>query len=253
MASIPVTTIRADRPPAATPSQRAAAAVLLVGAAALVIQGGISLVAAYLEARFQPVVDVVARGGQAEPVQLAAAMDGLARALDWRASRSRHLGLAILHEAAARAAAGGDEARGSIEQAVTHYRAGLALAPVEPLVWARLARALMVLDDRAAALAALRQSTLQAAHDPRIQWWRARLWLALWPAAGWDPDDAAQLGRQLQILFDEDPGRLAAMASAYGRLYAVRGLLETAGQAPERLDLAFPRPLSRSPAPSAFR
>jgi hypothetical protein len=89
-------------------------------------------------------------------------------------------------------------------------RRGLAIAPIDPHSWARLAYIALLRDrDTRAAAAALRTSVQVGAYEPLLTGWRVRLILRLWDAVG--ADDRHVFAAQIRQLAQDEPGTLAQL------------------------------------------
>ena len=217
--------------------------LMLAVAAPLLHFGTGGLLAALLEAPHGNTVEAARRGLEIPPERLIEAIDGLDAALRRHPNRERHVQLALLHQALAKHFdEDSPKRRAALNTAVDHFRAGLALAPLDPLSWTRLGWQLSLDGRHDESLAALRFSTLIGAHDPTQLWWRVELWLRHFRRL--DEQDRSRLRRQLQLAFDQDPARLERLAGHYRLSYGVGHQLAEAGVERARLDEHFPIPMS---------
>lgn len=247
MATTRATTTKSNRPAAVRhrAGRLRLALIALLVATPLLILGMPRLSAALLVASQADTVSAVERGDTLPPSRLREAIERLDGALRWYPTRRTHLDLAALHQALAEQLGERHEAhRSTLDNAVAHLRAGLALGPLSPLAWTRLGWLLAQRGEAPEALEAVHMSTLIAAHAPRQQWWRLELWLRLLGEVG--EEQRPLLRRQLAAAFEAEPQRLVKLATHYRALYRIRGELEAAGLAATELNLHFPIPLSLS-------
>lgn len=123
----------------------------------------------------------------------------------WRdtAADQRDIGAAELllaHRSAD--AAGYEDARQALDR-------GLAMAPVDPYSWARLAHVAWLQERYPDSIAALRASIRTGGHEPTLAPWRVAMMLRLWPAAS--VEDRTLFLAQIRQLAREDPDSLAEL------------------------------------------
>jgi hypothetical protein len=155
------------------------------------------------------------------------------RSLRWLEDRRTWSDLGLAHLLAAGDPALGEEARRTrLEKAVAAIENGLALAPGDGYVWARLAIARYTLHGPTAAAAdALTQSLLITEFDRRLVFDRLDLALAVWDHLA--PDIRAMFLRQVAYGFDVSPKRLGELArSPERRVRLVAALADT----PDRME-----------------
>ncbi|MEM7024858.1 MAG: hypothetical protein AAF637_20100 [Pseudomonadota bacterium] len=98
------------------------------------------------------------------------------------------------------------------EAALQAVRRSLAMAPVDPHSWARLAHLAMTHErDALMAIKALRASIQAGAYEPTIDPWRVALMLRLWSVA--TVGERELFTSQIRQLSEEDPDALMALRS----------------------------------------
>lgn len=202
--------VRPAAPPHGGPRRIGPALVAVALGAGLAGLGLPQLVAALRTTDARAVLWEARSGPMPAPDRLAAAAADL-DAAQWWVTDGEALGdrgFLLLQQA--QAAPPGPRRSALLDQAMAATAAGLAAAPAQPSLWARLAWLHTVHGDRASALPALRMSLLTGPVAPALMASRLELGLSLMPVM--DPDTRALLRRQVRLLWVVSPDRVAALA-----------------------------------------
>ena len=199
-----------------TAAERATLLLALTLSVLLTAMAGPRLVAAVLDGPADRVMFYVRRGATVTDEALRGLIVARRSAAAWHetAQGDRDIAAAEL-ELIQR---GEGEAR--YDEAERAVRRSLALGPVDPYAWARLAHIAWLRDrDARTAVAALRASIQVGDYEPRLVAWRVRLILQLWNTAAAEdrPAFAAQI-RQLARDQPEALDRLSAADPEAGRI-----------------------------------
>jgi len=113
-----------------------------------------------------------------------------------------------------------------LKQSIASLEEGLAMAPLSPTAWLRLAYARSVMDGPSPAVAdALRMSILTGPHEPELAFLRLRLCLLAWDHLS--DDDRVLVRRQIRFAWQVSRRSLVTLAEESTRLREIRlGLLE---------------------------
>jgi len=209
------------------------AGLLAAGAGALLLLGAVPrLAAAVVSLPARPVLWDLREGMRVPPDRLADAETRLARgaALADSGTVQADRGYLLLNKALALPP--GDAGPVLLRQAAAATEAGLALSPVQPAAWARLAWLRSRMGDPAGAERALRLSFLSGPVVPAMTVSRIQFGLDLRPHLGAETQQL--LDRQLRLAWVLVPDSMVAMADRADVGPAVRAAL--AGLAPAEID-----------------
>jgi hypothetical protein len=180
---------------------------LLLGALLCVLAGP-RLVGAVVGAPADRVMFYLDRGQPVTDQALRGLVVARQAAVAWRESAQdyRDIGTAAL----LLAHRGGD--RSDYDDAEQALHQGLAMAPLDPHSWARLAHIAVARDrDAPAAIRALRASLQSGAYEPSLDAWRVALMLRLWEAG--TVEDRVAFVLPIRQWAREDPDGLAALSA----------------------------------------
>jgi len=167
------------------------------------------LVAAVLGLPADRVVFYLERGQRVTDGALAGLVSARRAAAAWRDTAQDHRDIAaaelmLAHRGATTA---------GYENAERALGRSLAMAPVDPHGWARLAHVAALQNrDARSVIAALRASIQTGGYEPTLAAWRVAMMLRLWEAGS--VDDRILFLTQIRQLAREDPGSLAALRTS---------------------------------------
>lgn len=201
------------RPAASPPAgpRRLGAALVAVALGAGLAGLGLPRLVASLGTTDARVVLWEARSGRMPTAErLAGAADELDAAKRWTTDGEALGDLGYLLVQQAQGTQPGPERTALLDRAAAATAAGLAVAPAQPSLWARLAWLHTVRGDRASAVPALRMSLLTGPVAPALMASRLDLGLSLLPLM--DTDTQALLRRQVRLLWVVSPDKVATLA-----------------------------------------
>lgn len=188
-----------------------------------------------------PVLEDIRAGKAVSAPALRRARAILRRALAWREQPRGYFDLALLHLATAQSA-GDDRRNRHLRAAERALLRGLALAPVKPAAWSRLALVRYRLARPSSdVVAALRLAIATGPDETALAPARAELILRLWPRAARRIDRAA-LRDQLRLAWRVDSRFTRVAARASGRPDVLRRALAGSRDAARRRDPGRPPP-----------
>lgn len=180
---------------------------LLLGVV-LIAMAGPRLVAALLDGPADRVLFYLQRGAAVTDEALTGLIAARRSAIAWHETAQGHRDIA---EAELHLIHRGRDASG-FAQAERAVRRSLAIGPIDPHSWARLAHIAWRRDqDARAASAALRTSVEVGAYEPSLTAWRVSLIVPLWDAVG--ADDRAISAAQIRQLAQDEPSTLAQLGA----------------------------------------
>lgn len=209
-APAPVVLAAAPAPAPAGPRRLGAALVAVALGAGLAGLGVPRLVAALMTTDARTVLWDARTGHTPTGARLATAAEELDAAQRWVVDGEAlgDLGFLLLQQA--QGTQPGPERTALLDRAAAATAAGLAAAPAQPSLWARLAWLRTVRGDPASAASALRMSLLTGPVAPALMASRLELGLSLLPHM--DADTHALLRRQVRLLWVVSPDTTASLA-----------------------------------------
>jgi hypothetical protein len=172
----------------------------------LIAMAGPRLLAALLDGPADRVLFYLQRGGSVTDEALRGLIAARRSAIAWHETAQGHRDIAeaelqLLHR--------GQETN-AFAEAERAVRRSLAIGPIDPHSWARLAHIAWRRDrDAPAATKALRASVQVGWYEPSLTAWRVRLTLELWHVLA--ADDRVVFAAQIRQLAQDEPGTLARL------------------------------------------